>query len=295
MRITSEMMVSRSLERLHTRLTSYERVQSQLATGKRILAASDDPAGARRAASLRSQMAAREQDLRNASDARGWLDTADSQLQTAMERLTRARELTVRGATSASQSERDAIAIELRSIADELVGIANTNHLGRPLFGGFTAGPAVELVGGAWTTRGDGDEVSRRVSDSELVRVNVTASEWLGFGSPQGDLLTQLHTLAGNLEAGDQAAVGAALDGLSRAADSIAGALGTVGAASNRIESAASRASELLLTLRTERSEIEDVNIAEAIMEQQIQQVAYEATLQALAKALPPSLVAFLR
>lgn len=295
MRITSEVMVTRSLERLGSRLQQYERTQVALSSGKRILAASDDPAGARRAASLRGSMQAREQELRNGTDAIGWLDTADSQLQSAVDRLGRARELATRGASDLGAGERRALAEEVRAITEELVGIANATHVGRPLFGGFGAGPAVHQVGGVWTAEGTGEQVTRRLSDSEQVRVNVTAGEWLGFGSPDGDLLTQLTQLADDLEFGTAADVRGHLDRLGRAGERITDALGGIGAATNRVTSATARTNDLLLTLRTELSQIEDVDVAQGVMELQVQQVAYEATLQALGKALPPSLVAFLR
>lgn len=295
MRVTSETMVLRSLDRLQTRLTAYERTQSELGTGRRILAPSDDPAGARRAMSLTNALRAREQELANASDAMGWLDTADQQLQAASGRVTRALELALRGASEAGPGERSALAAELRQIGEELAGIANATHLGRPLFGGYTTGPAVERDGAGWVSRGDGDEVTRRVSDTELVRVNVTAAEWLGFGTDgQRDLLTAIDDLAVAVEVG-AAATHAELDELRAALGRIGDQLGVIGAATNRVESARSRADDLMLTLRTELSEVQDVDIARGVMELQVQQVAYEATLQALAKALPPSLVAFLR
>jgi flagellar hook-associated protein 3 FlgL len=294
-RITSEVMVTRSLERLGGRLQQYERTQNELSTGKRILAASDDPAGARRAASLRGSLQAREQELRNASDAMGWLDSADTQLQSVLTRINRVQELTVRGASDASHIERLALAAEIRNITEEIAGIADTNHLGRPLFGGFGAGPAVEQVDGVWVANGTGDEVMRRVSDTERVRINVTAGEWLGVGSPHGDLLTQLQQLATDLEDPALPAIGPRLEGLERARAHVADALGDLGAATNRVTSAQQRTNSLLVTLRKELSDIEDVDIAHGIMELQVQQVAYEATLQALGRALPPSLVAFLR
>jgi flagellar hook-associated protein 3 FlgL len=294
-RITSEVMVTRSLERLETRLSRYERAQTELSSGKRILVASDDPAGARRAASLRGAMQAREQELRNAADAIGWLDSADSQLQTAVTRLSRVRELATRGASDTGEGERRALAAEVRAITEELAGIANTNHVGRPLFGGFGAGPAVQQVGGVWTTDLGADQVTRRLSDSEQVRVNVTAGEWLGFGSVDGDLLTQLARLADDLEFGTSADVRGHLTGLERASGRITDALGLIGSATNRVDASVARTNDLLLVLRTELSAIEDVDVARGIMELQVQQVAYEATLQALGRALPPSLVAFLR
>jgi flagellar hook-associated protein 3 FlgL len=295
MRITSEVMVTRSLDRLQTRLQAYERAQSELGTGRRILRPSDDPAGSRRAMSLEAALRAREQDLRNASDAQGWLDTADSALQSALQRLSRVRELALRGASDSGAAERQALAAEVREIAEELQGIANTRHVDRPLFGGFSDGDAVTWDGTEWVFAGTGEQITRRVSDSELVRVNVTAGEWLGTGAGTGNLLGLLEQLATDLEAGTADQVGARVGDLKVASDRITSALGQIGAATNRVESARERATDLTLTLRTELSSVQDVDLAAGMMELQVQQVAYEATLQALAKALPPSLVAFLR
>lgn len=300
MRVTTEVMVTRSLDRLSTRLQQYERKQNELSTGKRILAASDDPAGARRASSLRAAMQAREQELRNSNDAIGWLDSADTQLQAATNRLNRVQDLALQGASQSSDEQRRALAAEIREITGEIAGIANATHLGRPMFGGFTGGNAVEKVDGVWTTSGwtetdGGDQVMRRITDTEQVRVNVTAGEWLGFGSPDGDLLTQLDRLVANLEAGNADQISASIGGLQRSRASVTDALGAIGAATNRVTSSVSRTQDLMLTLRNELSQLEDVDLAQGVMELQVQQVAYEATLQALGRALPPSLVAFLR
>ena len=298
MRITSETMVMRSLERLHGRLERYERAQSELATGRRILQPSDDPAGARRSLSLRASLRGREQHERNATDGIGWLTTADSQLQTVSTRLQRIQELATRGAAEIGPGERRALAAEMRQITAEITGIANTEHVGRPLFGGFSDGPAVSKVDGAWTASHDVDEhVLRRVSDSEQVRVTITAAEWLGIDEDPAtqDTLTFLEGLATSVETGTPEEVSRKLAGLQDASVRVTDGLSQLGAAMNRVDSARTRATESILTLRTELSEVEDVDVAQGVMELQVQQVAYEATLQALGKALPPSLVAFLR
>lgn len=305
MRITSETMVMRSLDRLQSRLSKYERSQSELATGRRILQPSDDPAGARRSMSLRSSLRAREQEVRNASDAIGWLGTADSQLQAATQRLQRARDLATRGATQSDPGERRALAAEIREITAELAEIANTQYTGRPLFGGFTDGPAVERQpDGTWLARGGVDRITRRLSESGtgeeagLVRVNVTAQEWLGFaadGTGGGDLLSALERLATDIETGDQAAVSGSIATLDTGLGRIGDSLAQIGAATNRAESARARAESLALTTRTELSDVEDVDIAKGVMNLQVQEIAYEATLQAIGRALPPSLGSFLR
>ncbi|MFA9430947.1 flagellin [Egicoccus sp. AB-alg2] len=311
MRITSEAMVLRSLDRLHTRLSRYERAQSELSTGRRILQPSDDPAGTRRALSLRSSLQAREQELHNIDDARGWLDTADSQLQTVTARLARVQELATQGASHQNDDVRRALASEIRQITEELAGIANAKHLDRPLFGGFGAGDPVVRVNGTWQypeagTTGAPDQIMRRVSDSEQVRINVTAAEWLGAevvgtdadGAPVygPQLLNFLERLATDLENGaPQAVLSGHLETVRTSSVRVTDGLATIGTATNRVESARARALDLQLTLRTELSQVENVDMAQGIMELQVQQVAYEATLQALGRALPPSLVAFLR
>ncbi len=49
------------------------------------------------------------------------------------------------------------------------------------------------------------------------------------------------------------------------------------------------------LTMKKNLSNLEDVDLAEVMMQLQTQQIAYQAALQAVAKALQPSLADFLR
>jgi flagellar hook-associated protein 3 FlgL len=293
MRVTSEMMVTNSLQRLSTRLKQYERAQSQLATGKMVQNPSDDPARANRGLSLRATLKAREQELRNAADAKSWLDLADSQLQGAMERLHRASDLTVRAASAVDANERVAVAREIAAIRDEITSIANTVHRGRPLFAGFTEGPAVANDGGTWSTLGDGQTITRRIGESDTVPVNVTAAEVFWFGGD--NVFALLDRLQAALEADDGPAIGAELSAIAAARDQLGASLAKVGANANWVDSAQRRGQEAILSIRGEIAQVEDVDFAEAVMELQMQQVAYEATLQALGRALPPTLAAFLR
>ncbi len=295
-RVTSEMMVTGSLRRLSSRLEQYEKTQSRLATGKRILVPSDSPGDANRALGLRAVQRAREQELRNAADAKSWLDITDTQLQAATERLHRVRELAMRGASSAGPDERSALAVELRHIRDELVGIANYRNRGRPLFSGFSSADAVQNVAGTWVYGGDDGVVTRRVSESDVVQTNVTAAEVFGFGGAPGtDLFSLLDRLIADVQAGDDTAVATGMGNVDAARRRVTDSLAQVGAAANTVESARMRTDGALLAIRGELAEVEDVDLAEAVMELQSQQAAYEATLQALARTLPPSLASFLR
>jgi len=293
-RVTNEQMLGNTLRRLSSRLGQYERAQSQLATGRRILTPSDDPGGTVRALSLRADERSREQEARNAGDAQGRLQIVDAQLSAASERLQRVNELAVGAASTTNERERAAVKAEVLAIREELRGITNTRYRGAPLFAGM-ADPA-EVVAADGTYQGDAGAIERRIGEGETVRVNVTADEAFGLGAGGSpNVFAVLDQFAARLDAGDTAGVAATIGDLEQVRGTLGRSQSVVGAAANRVESAARRAGDTLLNLRAERAEVEDVDIAEAIMTLQTQQVAYEATLSAMSRALPQSLVNFLR
>lgn len=138
MRITNEMVGTQVLRRLSLGLTSLARQQDHLASGKRLLAPSDDPAGAAQATVTRSRQAATDQWTRNIAEARDRLSAADETITSVANALTRAHELAVQGANDTNDAQaRHALASEVDQILEGLVSLANTR---RPrdeyLFGG---------------------------------------------------------------------------------------------------------------------------------------------------------------
>ena len=293
MRVSHETLVSQSLRRLQNRLRSFEDVQVQLGTGKRFQVASEDVSGMNVGLSLRAEVRALEQAGRNAADGEARVNSGDSKLQQMVTSMRRARELTVRGATELSQDERDAISLEITQLRDELLSTANSSYLDQGLFGGFSGSDAVTNVAGTWTYTGDAGAVVRRVGDGENVQVNVTGDEIFGFNDGQ-DLFTVLDDLTADLATGDQAAIAGRIGDIDDRLDGLLNGLAQLGAAGGRIEAAQLRNEEQKGVLNTRLSEVEDVDLTEAVMELQTQEVALQATLGALSRALQPSLVDFL-
>ena len=71
--------------------------------------------------------------------------------------------------------------------------------------------------------------------------------------------------------------------------------LADIGARTNRVDAMRDRNTADDISLRGNLSEIEDVDLPKALMDMQMQQVAYQAALQTTAKVIQPSLVEFLR
>ncbi|MDH4118712.1 MAG: flagellar hook-associated protein FlgL, partial [Acidimicrobiia bacterium] len=269
MRVTNRMMVDLAVQRLNTRIGQFERSQRDLATGRRIHVASDDVAGMNTAMGLRAALAANSQAQRNAHDGVMLTEMADSRLGTMVEQLQRVRELAVLGSTdTANGAELDAMAAEVAEIRESLESLANARVDGRPLFSGFQPGKAVEQIAGTWTYVGDTGSVTRRVSEADVVAVNVTGGEAFGFSAGE-DVFTMLDNLEADLRAENRPAVNGSIDALDRAMDRVLSARSTLGAAANRIEKALFRAQSDEVAFRTTLSETEDTDMAKAIMELQ--------------------------
>ena len=294
MRVSSETMVAQTLNRLQSRLASFDRAQNQLASGKNFLNSSEDVSGMNTSLALRSERRSVEQASRNAEDAMTRINLADSKLQSMLSTMRRARDLAIRGASTLQPSERNAIAEEITSIRDEMVELSNSSFLGHGLFAGTAAGDAVADVAGTWTYTGDSGTLQRRISTTETISVNLLGSEVLGFdaGESAFDVLDQL---AADVTAGDTSAVASGLDAIDRVTGRIETALARLGAAGNRIETALGRNLEIDETLQRQISQVEDVDLAEAIMKVNTEEVALQTTLGAIGRALQPSLLNYLR
>ena len=297
MRITQKAVVLTSLQGLNRNLEAVGKLQQQLTSGRLINAPSDSPTGTNEAMRTRSDRAAVEQFGRNIADADNQLAITDSTLQQMMDVTRRVRDLTVQGASTGSSSEasRRALATEVTSLRESLLGLANTTVQGRPIFGGVATGTKAydgdtgTYLGMAGTS---GADVMRRVSFTESVRADLTGPE--AFGPPGADLFALVGRIADDLT-NDPAALGQGLDDLDAAMKRMLGGVADVGARAARIEREQQINSDLALSLESRLGQVENVDLPNTIMRLEMQQVGYQAALQATAKVIQPTLMDFLR
>lgn len=292
MRISEQALARTSLHRLNLRMTDMATAQQQLSSGKRIHRPSDDIASANRALTLHTQLRAGTQAKRNADDAQLWVNLADTKLQGVVSSIQRARELAVQGASSATTSFTAGLADEIAAIRDEVLATANTSHDGRRLFAGFSGGDAVTKVAGTWTYTGDTGSVQRRIGDGEMIQINVRANEVFGFGGR--DLFSVLDDLEASLRNGNAAGSNTAIAELDGALDSALAGLSQLGSAGRRIEAAQIRGDAEQVEVRSALSNVEDVDLAAAVLELQMSQAAYQAALSSVQSVMQLSLGSFL-
>ncbi len=293
MRITQRAVALTSLQGLNRSLADVGKLQEQLSSGRVISAPSDSPTGTNRSMQTRSDQMAVDQQARNITDAKSWLEGADSVLRSMVSAAQRVRDLTVQGSNTGalSPASQAAIGMEVAALRETLIGQANRPIQGRPLFGGVTSGSLAYDPSGNFVGRG-GAPIMRRVSDTEAVRVDVTGPEV--FGPPGNDLFALVGKIATDVTA-NPAALAVHLDDLDTAIDRLLTGVSDIGARAKRIERAEEINGDQSLVLQSRLAETESIDLPATIMALQMRQVGYEAALSATAKSLQPTLVDFLR
>lgn len=271
--------------------------QGRISSGKAIQRISDGPADALAALDHRSALARSAQYDRNSTDAKGWLNSADSALTGAVDVLNRARELVLTARNAAGDVQvRTAVSAELRSLRENMLQVANSSYLGRPIFAGNVAGTVAYDATGAYV--GDAGTVLRPVADGVNMQVNQTGPAVFGATSAtpmDGDLFQMLEAVATVVDAGDVAGMGTGLDRLETATTRIENTQVQLGARTRQLEDLMSRSASSDIDRRQALSQLEDVDMAEALIRVQGRQFSYEAALGVAGRSMSTSLLDFLR
>jgi len=292
-RVTQRLMVEHSLSSLQAGAGRLARTQEQLHTGRVLNRPSDSPTDVNAAMRMRSGIAGEAQHARNARDGLGWLAQIDNTMQSMLLQVNRAQGLALQGVSTGNSSaaSREALAIEVEQLREGLLQQANATYLGRPVFGGNTAGPvAYDEATGAFV--GNTNPVQRAVADGVKVAVNVDAHA--AFGTGDADIFAVLDDLVTNLRT-DPAAIAGNIEQLDAAHKQMTSVLADVGTRYGRVENAALKAENVKLDLQTTLSSVENVDLAKAMVDLRLQETAYQAALATTARVMQPSLLDFLR
>ena len=131
-------MVSTMMRNLNNNLNRMDKIQMQMATGKRIHKPSDDPVGMSKVLTLTSDIATSEQYKKNVDEALGWLETTEIAVTQLKDVVHRVKELTVRAANGTfSPADKEATQKEITQLKEQVVSIGNTAFAGRYIFGGY--------------------------------------------------------------------------------------------------------------------------------------------------------------
>lgn len=199
MRISTGQIHQFGLDAILERQSRLSYTQNQVATGKRILTAADDPVAAAGIQSLDRVKQSNEQYRQNGITADARLNIEESVLSGVTELLHRVRELAVAANNASQTSEtRRYMGVELRQHLDQLLAMANTkNHDNEYLFAGSKSSvkPFTRLSANNYQYDGDDNQRYLKIGDSRTVAINDSGNAvFMAARNGNGTFVTEATT-----------------------------------------------------------------------------------------------------
>ncbi len=248
-------------------------LQQSVSSGKRITRASDDPGAADRISEIRQVQADQVVWTNNANTGASIAETVDTSLGSIADMLDRAKELVLRGRNdTTSQTDRTALANELRSLSNDLDAASTANDpTGAPLY------PT-------------GTPLSIPVSQTLSVPATATRSSVFGGVATSGGAKTLqqiLNDAAATVEstaATRSVDIQNALNAIDAGAAHVTQVRGDQGVRAARFDQAKTDLVDSGETLSEERSGLESTDLTYAVSEFQSKQTALQAAQTMFAK-----------
>lgn len=301
MRIATMQVFQRGLDSMLDQQTQLYKTQLQLSSGQRFTSPADDPTAAAQVLGLSESIAITTQYQTNAKTAEKTLTLEEVTLDGVVDALQRARELAV-GTINDTRSdvERNAAAQEIRQLMDHILSLANTrDENGEYIFAGFQSRAQPFAHDGLGTFSFNGDQGQRQIQIGPSRTVAVGDSGFDVFmkienadGSGYQDVFTTLHTLATGLEANNPDP--SSITAIDKAMDNVLSARTNIGARLNALEREDQVNIAYSLQLETTRSQVQDLDMAQASVDLNRQMLVLQAAQQAFVKVQGLSLFNYL-
>jgi flagellar hook-associated protein 3 FlgL len=271
----------------------YRIAEQRVSSGKRINSLSDDPRGLSDVLTMRGVKASIEQYKTNLNRASTWLKTSESSLGEVGTLLNRANSIAISGASATTSLDaRKAMAAEVQTIRDQVLSLANSKG---PTGGYLFAGTATDKQPFNVTSTGiafQGNSGTMKVEASANDSVTINADAQQLFSA----LYATLDQLKSNLEGGSTGTISdVSIKAVQEGISQLNNLRGDVGTRAKSVESFQNDHSRRVEELTTSISDIEDVDLSQAIMDYKSAETAYQASLQVMSQGFGLSLLNYLK
>jgi len=287
MRVTNKMMADNVTAQLFRQTEQMAKTQEHIVTGKRINRPSDDPVEISSVLSYRKAISSLDQYNENISKAKLHIDTVDDVLEMVSELLREAKEI----AYDTNPAMRSEMAEEVVAIRAQVLQMANYQIDGKYLFSGDST-QTQPYDSATWVY--NGDTGAKDVVIGENMQINITADGSSIFGPDLNNVFNILNDLENALNLPDPAVIENQIGRLDSAVDNITTIRARNAGVYKRLEATENHYNYFKVNVQEMLSKTEDADIAEAIINFQVQKTTYESTLATSSMILQKSLIDFL-
>jgi flagellar hook-associated protein 3 FlgL len=293
------MIYDHIVTQLNSTATAMANANKVISTGKRINDLSDDPVGLVTVLDLRGSLANMEQLQDNISMGRSWLNMGESVLGETEEILTQAKTLAIEMSSSSREAADRAMSAEVvDGYMREILSLANTQVSGRSIFAGTKTDTDPfyydETGTGEVVYNGNSTPFAIQLGSGIQVDIGRDGREIYGTNWDDNNIFKTLVDFKTALETDDVAAIQGIIDKLETHLETIRSVSADTGSKSIRLDVKERIVEDLTLSYTERTSSIEDADIAEAVVNLQSKELAYQAALSSSAKVMNLSLVNYL-
>jgi flagellar hook-associated protein 3 FlgL len=295
MRVANKTMYDAMKHNLGALTEELYKANQVVSTGKRISDLSDDPVGLTQVLTLKSALSNIGQLRRNIDLGKSWLAASESALGQVQDLVSEAKALCVEMATATTGAAQRASAAEtVSNMREEIVSLANSDVNGRYIFAGLKTDAAPFDQSGIY--QGDNNPFTLVIDRNAAVQIGSDGEAvFQPSGAGSDDDIFQTFTelkdaLTNNEVSGIQAAIGK----LNAHFDHLSTKISDAGSKIIRMETKEEILQDLKIANTERMSHIEDADMAEAIIDLNEREVAYQAALASSSKVVELSLVDYL-
>lgn len=309
MRVATISIYNSSKNQLSRTLSSYNSAANTVTTGKKIQSPSDDPVGYSQVLDIDATLSQLDQLSSNINTGIEWLNTTESTLDSVLNTISEAKQLSI-AATNGTYSSEDYAnaAAEVDELLGQLVDLANTSINGHYLFSGTRTDTQPYEIDETATLPEDvvaysGNDDAFTVSTGVGSRSDVSYFGTEVFGDEEADsdgdgtyddIFSLLIAMKEDLSANDGANLDSIMTKLDEHFENVNNLLSNAGIKTTRLETKESIISDFELTLTEQKSNLEDVDFTEAATDLALRETAYQAALSATSSIISISLVDYL-
>ncbi len=310
MRVTNKMMLNNYLNNLNNNLKSMDEIQTQISKEKKINRLSDDPVGLITVMQCRTKLYKTEQYKKNIDNGLTWLTQTETSAASLNEVIQMAYEIAIEVSSDTVSTEDKAAAAELiAQLRDEIVDIGNSQSSDKYVFSGYNVKKAPFEADGSGNILYNGLDLTNDLDPDLIAEDEMSITYEIGyettmdisiagtklFGMGDDNIYTVLDNFYNSLKSdADAQTLNGYIDKLLDNQSNVLSIEAKVGGMTNRLELLKNRYEDNTLSYTELQSKVEDVDLAEAVMNYEMAENVYTAALKIGADIVQLSLIDFL-
>lgn len=284
MRITFALQNDRILYRLNQRQEDISHLTDAVSSGNRLSSPSDDPTAWAKAMTYRQGMREYDSLLQNVSFATGWNQASDSAINALTDMVSTARQAGISAENATRSDSRNALSDQLDQIIQQALHALNSQYGDQYVFAGSkTDAPPFTFddATGTLTYNGDTDAVTVRADKggNSSFTVNTNGRTLTEF-TAGNNIIHEFWNLKQKIQAGDTDGINTSLDALENAYTYLANQGSITGNRLAALDNIKTTLTVFNTNAKSDLSDVQDTDVAEALTRIQQSRTAYQAALQ---------------